>query len=127
MTDESNVVAFPKEAKPTLQAEPRDLTCRKRICGHSRCVIRELEPILECKDCGAFIDPYEWMRKNVRHIGATIKGGAEKQRDELLREAEELSKLVRQLRGDFKSEIEKRRFQSQVVIKPPKRAKLVEG
>lgn len=127
MIDESNVVSFPKEGRPAIRKELHNVAAEKKArCRHETCTISRYEPVIACDKCGAVVDPYEWLRKNIEHFGMAIKNGAEMQRDDLQREAKELTNLVRQLRGEFKDEMEKKRFQSQVVIKPPKRAKLVE-
>lgn len=127
--DPEKVILFPKDRGRSRECKISQTTPRHQkmsVCQHHECSLDPVQPILTCDQCGAVLEPYDWMRKTMRWFGHSIKAGAVRQKEDLEREAKELSELIRQLRGEFKSEIERRRFEAQPVVKPPKRAKLYE-
>lgn len=127
--DPGNVLSFPKNAKRHRAckiSETKSYHQKMATCQHHDCSIDPVQPILTCDQCGALLEPYDWMRKTMKWFGHSIKAGALRQKEDLERESQELSELIRQLRGEFKSEVERRRFEASPVVKPPKRAKLYE-
>jgi hypothetical protein len=120
MTD--NIISF-QSAAPSARFRKLDTTDagerKRQTCQHRAVLVWSREPVLECKDCGGIVDPYQWIRDRVRDWENMIS--AEKYKvDEIKRESEQLKKALRFLRKEFADEREKYEAEHAVATLPPK-------
>jgi hypothetical protein len=118
---ESNVVEFRRlDSSPSAQLKRLDITDKKRSCQHKKVHIWVSEPILECKDCGAIVDPYWWMRQTIGSW-SSIYDGIKFQENEARKELEALKREIRKLRREFKDEAERQAPDREIMRLPPSR------
>ena len=106
MSDESKVVSI-RDGAPSARLKFPDWSDKRARCEHKQVEIWAKEPIIECSMCGAVVDPYEWLRARCRDWHS-LHASLEHKRDEISREIKQLSEALRVLRGEYKSEAEKR-------------------
>lgn len=119
-----NVVSF-RAAAPSARLKELDWTDKRARCEHKKIEVWAKEPILECRDCGAVVDPYAWIRSRINDWRYWQEAERAKY-DDLKREREDLQKQVRILRGEYKDEAERvaaeRAAARAVAIMPPRRS-----
>lgn len=116
---EDKVVAF-RAGAPSMRLKSLDWTDKRAHCKHVAVQVWQDEPILECKDCGAVVDPYRWIRdrcatwkKMEDEVGYRVKAAKG--------EMEDLQKSLRILRGEYKDERERRQAETALMVLPPRR------
>ena len=123
--EDNNVVSF-RAAAPSARLKDLDWTDKRAQCKHKNVEIWAKEPIIECSECGAVVDPYDWIRDRVKdwrhwHHAEFIKY------KELKREREELQKQVRILRGEYRDEAERvaaeRNAARAIAVMPPRKVR----
>ena len=65
--DVTNVVVLPLGAQRTTRNEFRGIAIArndKMSCQHASCVLDPSRQELQCKKCGAEIDPYKWLEQH---------------------------------------------------------------
>ncbi len=62
---ENVIVTNPDERPPILDLRPRLVAKKIRECRHAHLEIDD-DPLLQCADCGAEIDPYDYIRDLAR-------------------------------------------------------------
>lgn len=116
MTEEK-VVDF-RKAAPSARLKALDWKDKRSRCEHYRVEIWQKEPILECADCGAVVDPHVWIRKTVGDWARVI----ERQKWEMNAakiECDEIKQQLRMLRKEFANEAEKHKYDSCLMMLPP--------
>lgn len=123
MSEETNVVAFRKDV-PTASFKRLDADDLRATCQHRRVCVGMRDPILECAECQAPVDPYVWIRTLTREWDEVCRQHEEKKRS-AEREIEVLKKRLRVLRGEYESEAERiaeeREAERAIAVLPPKR------
>ena len=117
MDGDDKIVDFRKGA-PSARLKTLDWQDKRSRCEHRSIEVWEKEPILECADCGAVVDPYVWIRRTVGDW-KRIVDRHKWEKNEAEREAKEIKQQLRMLRKEFATETEKRRYDSAVMILPP--------
>ena len=122
-TPPENVISF-RDASPSARLKALDWNEKRARCEHKKVEVWLKEPILECRTCGAVVDPYEWIRGRVRDW----KQWQDSERfrcEELKLEREKLQKELRKLRGEYRDEAERaaaeREAARAVMVLPPQR------
>lgn len=117
--EDDKIVAF-RPGVPSMRLKSLDWTDKRAHCKHTAIEVWQDEPILECKDCGAVVDPYRWIRDRC----ATWKR-MEDEVDYRVKEAKgelkELTKALRILRGEYEGERERRQAETALMVLPPRR------
>ncbi len=121
-TPDENVVVFQQVARDIARL-PEALKQPRKFCLHCKVFIHPEEAKLECQDCGAFMEPYGYLRTWARERHRPL-ASLEAKKADIEREIAELSDTCRKLRGEFKSEMEHQAFARQIVVKPPRKAAL---
>ncbi len=119
MSDENNIIKF-RAGVPSARLKNFDWKDKRSRCNHPRVEIWRKEPILECVDCGAVIDPHQWIRDRCldwAQLMSTLKF----QRQEIEGEIVELKKARRILRRKYKDDREKREAERAIMHMPPQR------
>lgn len=119
MSDDGKVVSF-RSLAPSARLKKFDHTDIRANCQHDRIQVWVKEPIIECADCGSVVDPYYWIRRRCSdwqrlHDGVTF------QISEAKAELDELRAALKILRGQYRSEAERRRAEHHLMIMPPRR------
>lgn len=119
MDDEtpSNVVAL-QLPRPSARLKRLDFTDPRARCQHEKVEIWPNQPRIECKACGALVDPYDWLRKHCREW-QRMEDDLEAERQNVRDEIEELKKARRLLRQEYADEVEKRRTERAIMVLPP--------
>lgn len=93
----NNVVKLQPRAAG-VEIKRMDRNDKRSTCRHPSVWIWESEPIMECRDCGAMIDPFVWMRANFKKFDQQI---ADKiaERDRIAAETAELKAWAPWLRS----------------------------
>ena len=120
MGDDDKVVQFRSAELPSRVKRPDDPK-RRAGCQHKRTSIWMDEPILECSDCGAIIDPYCWIREQATKWDQ-IQGRVDYARKEADREMADIKKQLRQLRGEYADEKEHQATKKALMVLPPRKA-----
>lgn len=116
MSDDKVVAFRAGDGRPRLKSLSGNE--QRAMCQHDEVEIWPREPILECAQCGAVVDPYEWIRKAVGRW-KRFEQAAQWKVDELKREADELMAGLRILRAEYKDEAERRRAERAIAHLPP--------
>lgn len=117
--DESNVLDL-KAGLPSARLKRLDFGDKRARCRHRAIAVWPREPIIECVNCGAVVDPYEWIRTVCRNW-EMMKNNQEIERAETAAEIAELKKALKVLRREYAGEAERRQLESAVAILPPRR------
>lgn len=113
--DDDRVVPF---VPGTPSMAFREHTDHKRaFCQHWRIAVDQREPMIECRDCGAIVDPYHWLRQSIRNWDAPIRDREAKIR-QLDNEIEGRKKALRLLRKESADEAEKRQAARAIAVLP---------
>jgi hypothetical protein len=118
MSDD-NVVSFRKDV-PSARLKRLDWNDKRATCRH-RCIeVWVKEPIIECSDCGAVVDPFAWIR-DLTNEWEEVDRRRDQLRQDAEREMAEIKKQLRMLRGDLRDEKERREAERAVMVLPPRR------
>lgn len=92
MTDkpESNVIGF-RPLPPGAEIKNAPANDKRRTCRHASVWIWEGEPIIECRSCGAMLDPVDWMRKQITVLNRQLEEKAA-ERNRVSAQIEELKR-----------------------------------
>jgi hypothetical protein len=123
MSEDDKVVPLTSAPSiPGLQVKRQTTAERKDpFCKHWQIWVYAREPIIECKTCGAIVDPYQWLRLTTDNWQAA-QDRVKYQITDMERERDELKKAVRLLRGEYKDETEKREAARAIMVMPPRKA-----
>lgn len=116
----SEVVTF-RSASPSARLKKFDADDKRQQCQHKRIEVWRKEPIIECAECGAVVDPYWWMRERCQDWRQMVDAVTYR-RDEAQRELDELKKHLRILRKEYATEAERIRAEQQLMHMPPRKA-----
>jgi hypothetical protein len=121
MSDETpssaTVVSF-RDAAPSARLKTLDWSDQRAQCKHRGVEVWMKEPILECKKCGAVVDPYAWIRERCsdwEEVMADIKYKRKAAESDL----NEIKKALRILRAEYKDEAERRKAERALMVLPP--------
>lgn len=117
MDEPNNIVSF-RDAAPSLHLKKLDWTDKRASCPHKAVLVWPKEPILECKTCGAVVDPYQWIR-NRCDDWAMMRDAKKFERDQLQSEIDGLKKMLRLIRGEYRDERERHEAKSRLMVLPP--------
>ena len=72
MSDEGNVTRFPgSPGVQELPENPLQLAPRPfKYCGHDAVLLDEHSRTVTCTECGALLDPFDYLRSNARTISS---------------------------------------------------------
>jgi hypothetical protein len=117
---DDNVVDITK-ARGSIEIKRDPSHPERAACQHRAVWIWANEPILECRTCGATVDPHQWIR---RHVGnwENVLGELKYTKRDLEREIGELKKAVRILRREYADEAEKREAERSIMVMPPRKS-----
>jgi hypothetical protein len=118
VTDDK-IVAF-RSAAPSMRLKSLDWTDKRSQCKHFAVQVWSNEPILECCDCGAVVDPYQWIRARIA-AWSNMEIDASFRVKEARAELEELKKTLRVLRAEYKDEKERREAETALMVLPRRR------
>ena len=62
MTDKGDNIVKLADFAPSLSVKRVDWTEKRARCKHRAISVWAKEPIVECRDCGAVVDPIQWIR-----------------------------------------------------------------
>lgn len=119
MAEDDNVVSF-RSGAPSARLKELDWSDARARCQHRSVMVWAKEPILECQDCGAVVDPYAWIRARCADWSSLI-APLKRKKAEMEGEIAELRKALRALRGEFKDEAERRAAERALHVWPKKR------
>ena len=114
-----NVVNF-RPVGPSASLKKQDWTDKRRQCQHVAVEVWADEPILECQECGAVVDPYRWIRDRVSDWDQ-ITARQEFRKREIVAELNELRAALKVLRGEYADERERQAAKSALMVLPPRR------
>lgn len=116
MGDETDNVVSLAAIKPFLQTKRANWSDKKSRCQHWHVVVRSDEPILECKDCEAIVDPFHYIRNL-----AGLWDGLMAQKKRLEADIEALQESKKQVRQELRRERDKadREISRQAMVLPP--------
>lgn len=117
--DGGKVIAF-RKAPPSSRLKRLEDDEMRLTCRHINVEIWAAEPILECTDCGAVVDPYAWIRTLTREWDAYEKRREDTKR-EVEREMAELQKRLRILRKEYQDESERCAAEREIAVLPPRK------
>jgi len=107
MTDTPDNVVSIHDATPSTGIKSLDWSDKRARCQHARVLIWEKEPIAECRDCGAILDPFMVLRRHCNYW-RQMTAPLEAQKAGLEAEIAGLKKALKALKGEFATEAEKR-------------------
>lgn len=117
---DDNVIGF-RPGPPSARLKSLDWKDKRANCRHRRIEVWTKEPIIECADCGAVVDPYAWMRATIGEWKEMVDA-VKYQRRAIEGEIEELKKGLRILRKEYRDEREKQEAANHLMIMPPRRS-----
>jgi hypothetical protein len=120
MSEDGKVINF-KTAAPSARMKQFDAADKRPSCPHHHIEIWHKEPIIECQDCGAVVDPYYWIRQRCEDW-RQMEDAVQWRINAAKRELEELRVAVRLVRKEYKDEAEKRQAERQLMVMPPQRS-----
>ena len=112
MSDDKVVPFVP--GVPSMAFRETATNAKRAFCQHWRIAVDGSEPIIECRDCGAIVDPYQWLRQSIRNWDAPIKTREFK----LETEIENRKRALRILRNECADEAEKRIAARAIAVLP---------
>jgi len=115
--DDGNIVDF-KSSAPSARLKSFDRSAKHTSCRHKQIEVWHREPIIECQNCGVVVDPYQWIRDRCRDHDQMMNS-LEYQKQALQGEIEELKKMRRVLRREYRDERERRDTERAVAVLPP--------
>jgi hypothetical protein len=118
VSEPDNIVSFRAAGASALFKDRQTLPERRLDCRHKPIWVYADEPILECRNCGAIVDPFRWIRDRVNEW-KSMQAAVDWKIAEAKRELDGLRTAIRQLRGEWKDESEKRRT---LMIQPPRKS-----
>lgn len=116
---DSNVITFRRDV-PASRIKRPEGNAKRQCCQHRQVEIWACEPVLECRDCGAMVDPYDWIRTLTHEWGDVERQHAYRKR-EAEREMAEIEKKLRALRGEFRDETERREASRAIAVLPARK------
>lgn len=120
MADDEKIIQF-RDAAPSVRLKRLEATDQRRVCKHRSTLISMEEPILECADCGAIIDPHQWIRILTKEW-EQVQNRVEFMRVEAEREMKEIRKQLRVIRGEYADEKERQEVKKTLMVLPPRKA-----
>ena len=108
-------------AAPSARFKVLDRDDKRLRCPHKRIEVWPKEPIIECADCGAVVDPFQWIRDRCADWKQMVASVDWKVAD-AKRELEELKREIRLLRKEFKDEAEKEAASRRLMVMPPRKS-----
>jgi hypothetical protein len=112
----SNVVSI-RTAAPSASVREREWSDKKAQCEHKAITIDSSEPVIECRDCGAIVDPYRWIRDRCRDWSRWIDNEQYRQR-EMRDETKRLQAALRLVRKEYRDEQERRVAEREIMVLP---------
>lgn len=119
MPDDDKVVSF-RSGAPSARLKELHWNDKRALCQHMSVEVWTSEPILECADCGAVVDPYQWIRNRVKDW-AHMENEAKYRVDDAKREIADLKKTLKALRGEVDDAAEANRVKHALMVMPPRR------
>lgn len=116
MSDDDKVVPF-VPSTPSMAFKERGGDIKRAICKHWRIAVSQDEPMIECRDCGAIVDPYRWLRQSIGQWDGAIRE-REFKIQQLDGEIEGRKTALRLIRKEYESEAEKRRAERAIAVLP---------
>lgn len=117
MADEAdNIVNF-RSGAPSARLKHLDWSDERTRCQHKRVEVWAKEPILECADCKAIVDPYQWIRDRCRDWDE-IESTHKFRKAEMKSEENSLRKALRLLRGEYADVKERREAERSLMVLP---------
>ncbi len=114
---DDNVINLMDAAVPSARLKQLDWSDKRARCEHKHVLVWSNEPILECKDCGGIVDPYQWIRGRARDWKSIIDN-VEGKKKLIEMEIADLQKALRLLKGEFKDERERQEAKRMLMILP---------
>jgi len=102
---------------PSMAFRERALDAKKSLCRHWRIAVDSREPIVECRDCGAIVDPYAWIRQSIGNWDGPIREREFKIK-QLDDEITNRKSALRILRNECATEAEKRHAARAIAVLP---------
>ena len=121
--DDDKIVAFRKSSEPSARLKGLDWNDKRTFCRHGAVQVWDKEPILECCDCGAVVDPYQWIRDRC-HEWAGMVASVQYRIDAAKLEMVELKKALKVLRKAHGAAVEAGRAQQALMVLPPQRSRV---
>lgn len=117
MTDDTNVTRFPGQAE--LPPCPMEIKRRDNFCSHPAVRLDDHSRTMECTECGATLDPYDFFRNQALWLQRAWQSHSTVKHDlnRLIERVAQLKKEEARLKGRIATA--KKKLESDVVVVRP--------